>query len=122
MPTGRQAILDAFDRLFEAAMSRLNVASTPEERAEARARFAERMRPALDAVDAAQKLELPPTAIDDMRQAIERLTPAEVAELVATIPLAQRTQAMLQTLALEQAHDRLLEHLTSQASSKYGGH
>lgn len=122
MPSGRQAILDAFDRLFEAAMGRLNVASTPEERAEARARFAERMRPALDAVDAAQKLELPSAAVDDMRQAIERLTPAEVAELVATIPLAQRTQAMLQTLALEQAHDRLLEHLTSQASSKYGGH
>jgi hypothetical protein len=122
MPTGRQAILDAFDQLFEAAMSRLNVAGTPEDRAEARARFAERMRPALDAADAAQKLELPSTVVDDMRQAIERLTPAEVAELVATIPLAQRTQAMLQALALEQAHERLLEHITSQASSKYGGH
>jgi hypothetical protein len=122
MSTGRQAILDAFDQLFEAAMGRLKVVSTPEERAEARERFAERMRPALDAVDAAQKLELPSTAIADMRQAIERLTPAEVAELVATIPLAQRTQAMLQTLALEQAHDRLLEHITAQATSKYGGH
>jgi len=122
MATARQAILDAFDQLFEAAMSRLNVVSTPEERVEARERFAERMRTALDAVDAAQKLELPSTAIDDMRQAIERLTPAEVAELVATIPLAQRTQAMLQTLALEQAHDRLLEHITAQATSKYGGH
>lgn len=122
MPTGRQDILDAFDRLFEAALSRLNVTSTSEERAEARARFAERMGPALDAVEAAKKAELPAAVVDEMRQAIERLTPTEVAELVATIPLAQRTQAMLQALALEQAHERLLEHLTAKASSPYGGH
>jgi hypothetical protein len=122
MSTGRQAILDAFDQLFEAAMGRLDVTCTQEEKDEARAKFAQRMGSALDAVDAVPNLELPRAVVDDMRQSIERLTPAEVAGLVASLPLAQRTQAMLRAIAIDQARERLLEHLTAQADSEYGGH
>ena len=123
MSSGRQAILDAFDELFDAAVGRLNGLCTPEERAGARAQFIERMTPALEAVEAAQALELPGPAVADMRQAIERLAPADIAGLLASIPLAQRTHELLRTVAYERARQQLLQQLTAQAEpSPYGGH
>jgi len=123
MSTGRQAILDAFDQLFDAAVGRLSGSCTPEQRAEARAQFVERMTPALDAVEAEQKLELPGAELDDMRQAIERLSPADIAGLLASIPLAQRTHELLRSVAYERARQHLLQQLTAQAEpSPYGGH
>jgi hypothetical protein len=123
MSTGRQAILDAFDQLFDAAAGRLSGACTPEERAQARAQFVERMTPALEAVEAAQKLELPQAAVEEMRQNIERLAPAEIAGLLASIPLAQRTHEALRAVAYERARQHLLQQLTAQAEpSPYGGH
>jgi len=94
MTTGRQAILDAFDQLFDAAAGRLNLSCTPEERAEARA-----------------------------QQSIERLAPADIAGLLASIPLAQRTHELLRAVAYERARQQLLQQLTAQAEpSPYGGH
>lgn len=120
---GRQAILDAFDRLFDAAIGRLGTDSTPEERAQARRQFAERITPALDALDAAQEPVLPAEVFDDMRQSIERLTPTDIAGLLASIPLAQRTHELLQALAFDRARQQLLVHLTEQATpSPYGAH
>ena len=46
--SARDAILAAFDELFDAAAAKLDVSVTPEERAEARAHFAERFDKALE--------------------------------------------------------------------------
>jgi hypothetical protein len=81
------------------------------------------MTPILEAAEAAQKLELPASVVGDMRQAIERLSPSDIAGLVASIPLAQRTHELLQAVAFDRARQRLLLHLTEQAEpSPYGGH
>jgi ketopantoate reductase len=123
MTTPRDAILNAFDQLFETAIVRLNVSCTPEERSQARAAFAERMTPVLEVADKAGDLEVPAEAVDEMRKTIDRLSPAEVAGLVASIPLAQHAQEMLKTIAFERARQQLLMHLTEQAEpSPYGGH
>jgi len=123
MTTGRQAILDAFDRLFDAAIGRVGGAVTPEERAQARDQFATRMGPAFDAIDTTGQADLPPAVVDEMRQAIEHLSPADIAGLLASIPLAQRTQELLQAVAFDRARQQFLVHLTEQARpSPYGAH
>jgi len=123
MTTPREAILDAFDQLFETAIARLNVSCTPEERTQARTAFAERMTPVFEVVEKTDNFEVPAEAVDEMRQSIDRLSPAEVAGLVASIPLAQHAQEMLKTIAYERARQQLLMHLTEQAEpSPYGGH
>ena len=119
--TGREALLSAFDRLFDAAARKLNVACTPEERAEAKEQFESRFDAALDVAKRAQVSALPEEALAEMEAAIEQLSPAELAGLIASIPLAQQTQEMLRALAFRQAEQRLLEHLTRQADTRYGG-
>ena len=52
--TAREALLQAFDRLFDVAAQKLNVVCTPEERAEAKEQFAARFEHALGI---AQKVE-----------------------------------------------------------------
>ena len=49
------------------------------------------------------------------------LSAAELAGVIAFIPLVQQTQEMLRALAFRQAEQRLLEHLTRQADTRYGG-
>lgn len=123
MTNPREAILDAFDRLFDTAIARLNVSCTPQERSEARRAFAERMAPVLDVMQQVEQFELPAAAVDEMRETIDKLSPADVAGLVASIPLAQHTQEMLKNIAYERARQQLLVHLTAQAEpSPYGGH
>ncbi|HWP64873.1 MAG TPA: hypothetical protein VNO26_03040 [Candidatus Limnocylindria bacterium] len=120
--TPRETILAAFDQLFDTAIARLNVSCTPEERLQAREAFAQRMAPVFELVERS-RLEVPAEAIEDMRRTIDRLTPADVAGLVASIPIAQHTQELLKTLAYERARQQLLLHLTQQAEpSPYGGH
>ena len=122
MTNPREAILDAFDRLFDTAIARLNVSCTPEERSQARQAFTDRMTPVLDVVEKEQ-FDLPAEVVDEMRQTIDGLSSADVAGLVASIPLAQHTQEMLKTIAYERARQQLLVHLTEQAEpSPYGGH
>jgi hypothetical protein len=123
MTTPREAILDVFDQLFETATARLNVSCTPEERSQARAAFAERMTPVLEVVEKVDEFDVPAEVVEEMRQSIGRLSPADVAGLVASIPLAQHAQEMLKTIGYERARQQLLVHLTEQAEpSPYGGH
>jgi hypothetical protein len=118
--TGREALLAAFDRLFDAAAKKLAVVCTPEERAEAKAQFTRRFEAALEVAERVQVGELPGTVIDAMESAIAELSPAELAGAIASVPLAQQTQEMLRAVAYRQAEQRLLEHLAAQADTRYG--
>jgi hypothetical protein len=119
--SGRDAILSAFDELFDAAATKLNVKATGAERAEARARFADRFDKALELAGTLDIVELPRPVLDEMKAAVDRLSMAELAGVVASIPLAQQTQEMLRSIAVRQAEQRLLEHLAQQADDRYGG-
>jgi|SRR5215470_17084872 len=119
--TGREALLQAFDRLFDAATERLGVRCTPEERAEAKEQFARRFEHALEATRKIEVPGIPNEVVGEMETAIKGLTAAELASVVASIPLAQQTQEMLRALAYRQAEQRLLEHLAMQADTRYGG-
>ena len=119
--TGRDALLHAFDRLFDAAARKLNVACTPEERAEAKEQFAGRFASALEVAQKVEVEELPGSVVDDMEAAIQALSPAELAGVIASVPLAQQTAEMMRALAFRQAEQRLLEHLVKQADTRYGG-
>jgi hypothetical protein len=119
--SARDAILSAFDELFDAAAAKLGVSPTPEERSAAREHFADRFDKALALTDGVEMAELPRPVLDEMKAAVDRLSMAELAGVVASIPLAQQTHEMLRTLALQQAEQRLLEHLALQADDRYGG-
>ena len=122
--TGREALLRAFDRLFDAAAKKLNVVCTPEERAEAKEQFASRFEHALALAQKVEIGELPDVVLDAMEVAIAQLSPAELAGVIASVPLAQQTQQtqeMLRAIAFRQAEQRLLEHFALQADARYGG-
>lgn len=119
--TGREALLQAFDRLFDAASKKLQVTCTPEERAEAKEQFARRFDPALALAQNVEVGEIPSNVVDAMEDAIAQLSPAELAGVIASVPLAQQTQDMLRAIAFRQAEQRLLEHLAQQADTRYGG-
>jgi hypothetical protein len=118
---GRDALLAAFDRLFDAAAKKLNLACTPEERAEAKEQFAARFEGPLDVAKRVNVDGLPESVVEAMEGAIQQLSPAEVAGVIASVPLAQQTQEMLRAIAYRQAEQRLLEHLAKQADTRYGG-
>lgn len=118
--TGREALLSAFDRLFDAAARKLAVTCTPEERAEAKEQFTRRFESALDVAAKVEVPELPAVVVETMESAIAQLSPAELAGAIASVPLAQQTQEMLRALAYRQAERRLLEHLAAQADTRYG--
>jgi hypothetical protein len=119
--TGREALLQAFDRLFDVAAEKLNVVCTPEERAEAKEQFAQRFEGALQLAQKVEVPELPGGVLDAMAGAIQQLSPAELAGVIASVPLAQQTQEMLRSIAFRQAEQRLLEHFALQADTRYGG-
>lgn len=119
--TGREALLEAFDHLFDAAAEKLHASCTAEERAEARNEFAQRFAQVLDMTRAVEVREMPPAVLDDMKAAIGRLSTADLAGMIASVPLAHQTQEMLRTLAVRDAERKLLHHLASQADTRYGG-
>jgi hypothetical protein len=119
--TGREALLQAFDRLFDAAARKLQVVCTPEERAEAKEQFVRRFESALDLAHRVEVGELPSGVVEAMEAAIAQLSPAEIAGVIASVPLAQQTQEMLRAIAYRQAEQRLLEHFALQADTRYGG-
>lgn len=119
--TGRDALLLAFDRLFDAAARKLNVVCTPEERADAKEQFVQRFESALDIAQKVDTGELPGGVLDDMEKAIGELSPAELAGVIASVPLAQQTHDMLRSIAFREAEQRLLEHFARQADDRYGG-
>jgi hypothetical protein len=118
---GRDALLQAFDRLFDAAARKLNTVCTPEERADAKEQFANRFDSALTIAQKVEVPELPGGVLEAMETAIAQLSPAELAGVIASVPLAQQTQEMLRAVAFRQAEQKLLEHFALQADDRYGG-
>ncbi len=119
--TGRDALLDAFDRLFQAAATKLQLTVTPEERAEAKAQFAERFAAMLDLTGQFETPALPPEVLSEMEAQISRISPVELAGVLAAIPLAQQGHEMLRSVAFQHAQQKMLEHLAMQADTRYGG-
>jgi hypothetical protein len=118
---GREAVLSAFDRLFDKAAAKLAIDCDAEDKREARRTFAERFSGALDVVAQMQMTELPADVMKTMDEAIEHLSPAQVVGHLASIPLAHQAQEMLRAVANHSAQRRVLEHLISQADDRYGG-
>ncbi len=119
--TGREALLAAFDRLFDRAATKLNLSCTPQEREEVRRNFVERYDEALRVLDQTQFPTIPEAALEKMEASIDEISLAQVAGYLATGPLAVQVQEFLRTQALRAAEQRLIEHLTNQADDKYGG-
>jgi hypothetical protein len=119
--SGREALLAAFDRLFERAARKLNLQCTPEEREQATRSFLERYEQALSVVDQAKMPEIPEAALERMEASIEEISPAHVAAMIATVPLAVHVQEVMRQIAVRAAEQRLLEHLATQADESYGG-
>jgi len=119
--TGRDALLAAFDRLFVAAAAKLQVEVTPEEREEAKGQFAERFAGMLELTGRFESPALPGEVLEEMEAQIGRISPVELAGVLAALPLAQQAQEMLRALAFEHAQQKVLEHLARQADTRYGG-
>ncbi len=119
--TGKDVLLAAFDELFDAAITKLDADCSDAERTEARDQFSRRFAGILDVVQTLDVPELPREAMDGMKDAIGELTPAQLAGMVASIPLAQQTQDMLRSVAVRQAQQKMLESLAMQADTRWGG-
>ena len=119
--TGRDALLDTFDRLFSAAAGKLQVEITPRVQADAKAEFAERFAAMLEMTDRFESPPLPSEVVAGMEAQIERISPVELAGVLAAIPLAQQAQEMLRAVAFQHAQQKMLEHLAMQADTQYGG-
>lgn len=119
--TGREAVLSAFDRMFDKAATKLGIDCSGDEKEQARRTFAERFSGALDVAAAVQMTQIPEEVMQEMEEAIERLSPAQVVGHLAAIPLAHQAQEMLRVIAHRAAQQRLLDHMISQADDTYGG-
>lgn len=119
--TGKEAVLRAFDRLFDKAAAKLRIECNDGEKEEAKRLFAERFSTALEVAGELSMPEIPEEVMRGMEDAIEHLSPAQVVGYLAAIPLAHQAQEMLRAIAFRAAEQRLLEHLVSQADDRYGG-
>jgi hypothetical protein len=118
--TGRDVLLGAFDTLFDAALHRLGASVTSDERDDARAGFVERFAGVLDAVGELDVAELPAEALGSMKASIADLSAADLAGILASVPLAQPCHDMLRAVAVQQAEQRLLDQLAMQADTRWG--
>ena len=114
-------MLEAFDELFDVAAGKIQAAFTPAERAEARERFSQRFAQVLELTRAVELPGVPADVMTAMKAQVNGLSSADLAGLIAAVPLAQQTQEMLRTLAYRDAERKLLEHLVAQADTRYGG-
>lgn len=121
MESGRQALAEAFARLFDKTAAKLSVTYTPEEMAEAKQEFAERMDRILDVLDTIPLDVLPAGSLERMEGGIDALSPAQVVGQIATVPIMQHTQNLLQHLAYQAAEHRFVEQALEQADTSYGG-
>ena len=121
METGREAMREAFARLFTKTADKLQVPYTDEELAEAGEQFEERLGRVLDVIATLPMEALPTGSLETMETAIEALTPAEVVGQMAALPLIQHTQEMLQQFARRTAEQKFIEEALEQADSSYGG-
>jgi hypothetical protein len=120
-PRGKEALMTAFDRLFERAADKLKIECTAEERDAAKRHFAERYEEALRLVDQARLPAISEEVLARMETAIDELSPALIAAHLATVPLAVHVQEVMRQIALRAAEQRLLEHLVTQTDDRYGG-
>lgn len=119
--TAKEAVLGAFDRLFERAATKLHITCDADDRDEAKKHFAERFDSLLAALDQVRLQEIPDDVLQSLEGAIDGLRPRDVVGLLASIPLAQKGQELLRTIAYRAAEERMLEHLCAQADDRYGG-
>jgi len=119
--TGKEAVLLAFDRLFDRAAAKLHIECSEGEKEEAKGHFAERFSAALEIAGQIIVPGIPDDVMCAMEEAIEHLSPGQAVGYLATIPLAHQTQQILHAIAYRAAEQRLLEHLISQADDQYGG-
>ncbi|MGH7855735.1 MAG: hypothetical protein ACREQY_00260 [Candidatus Binatia bacterium] len=119
--TGKEAMLQAFDRLFDRAAKKLGIECSGEEKEDSKKQFAERFAALLEALHRVNVNELPDEVIAGMEGAIDQISPSEVVGLLASIPIAHQGHDMLRGIAYRAAEQRLLEHLIQQADDKYGG-
>ena len=99
----------------------MNVVCGADERAEAKEQFVKRFESALSVATRVEVPALPPAVLEGMENAIAELSPAELAGVIASVPIAQQTHDMLRAIAFRQAEQRLLEHYALQADDRYGG-
>jgi uncharacterized protein YqgV (UPF0045/DUF77 family) len=118
---GREALLTAFDRLFDRAAGKLNFTCSPEEREEARRSFSERFEQALEMVEKAGVPALPEPMLTHMESAIDELSPAVIASHLAAVPLAVHMQEVTRQIVVRAAEQKVLEHFVSRADDAYGG-
>ena len=119
--TGKEAVLHAFDRLFDKAAAKLRVTCDEDEKSEAKRLFAERFSSVLDVANQVTMPEIPEAVMHSMEEAIDGLSPAQVVGHLAAIPLAHQAHEMVRAIVHRAAEQRLLEHLISQADETYGG-
>ena len=119
--TGKEAMLQAFDRLFDRAAKKLRVECSTEEKEAAKKQFEERFAALLQGLERVNVQEVPNEVIADMEGAIDRISPTEVVGLLASIPLAHQGHEMMRSIAYRAAEQRLLDHLIGQADDRYGG-
>ncbi len=119
--TGREAMLQAFDRLFDRAAKKLHVECSVDEKESAKKQFEARFAALLEGLDQVTVNDVPDEVITGMENAIDRITPTEVVGLLASIPIAHQGQEMMRQLAYRAAEQRLLDHLIHQADDRYGG-
>jgi hypothetical protein len=121
MKSERQVLLDAFERLFARAADKLRVDYTPEDLAQVRDGFADRVTRVFDLVDDAPVEILPEGTLEALEDAINQVSPVEVAGQLAALPLVQHVQVVLHQIANRATQQRLLEHALEQADTTYGG-
>ena len=119
--TGRKALLAAFDRLFERAVSKLALDCSQEEKDEAKQYFLDHYEQALEVLDAAEFPGIPESDLETMESAIDGVPPARIAGYLAAGPLGTHVQEFIHRLANRAAEQRLLEQLAQHADDRYGG-
>jgi len=117
----KEDLITAFDRLFDRAASKLDLDCSDEEKAEARRNFIDRYDHTLEALDEIGLPAIPESTIQRMEEAIDGLSPAQVAGYLATGPIAHQVQKLVHSFAAQAAEQRLIEHLVANADDTYGG-
>lgn len=121
MKSRRDALLEAFDRLFAKTADKLNIPYTAEQLEEARGQFTERMGKLLEIPERLSFDLLPAGSLEQMETAIDALSPSQAIGQMATVPLIQHSQNLLQHLAYQAAEQRFVDHALGQADTTYGG-
>lgn len=119
--TGRDAMMFAFDRLFERAAAKLHVECDEMERLAARRQFEERFSVALDSAQGIELEALPEEILHAMEGSIDQISPAQLAGHLAAIPIAHQAVRVLQLVAFRNAEQQLMRRMIEQADDRWGG-